>query len=122
MTVVKNYTYTVDGHVNKDGEPKSYTIPSFNRNLECDFDLESIAHQAALRFFLDNEEYQTEDKYPLTFRFTGNGITRDAEMYLQFAPTFQTKEGKIRREESIEVKKTRTRKIKGIPIETTDTK
>ena len=43
-------------------------------------------------------------------------------MYLQFAPTFQTKEGKIRREESIEVKKTITRKIKGIPIETTDTK
>ena len=90
-----------------------FSIPSFNRSLEDDFDLESIAHQAALDFFLKNKEYQTEDKYPLTFRFSGNGITREAEMYLQFSPTFQTKEGKIRREESMATKvvKTRTRRI-----------
>lgn len=114
MTIPKNYIYTVDGVVDNDNELLKFSIPSLSRSLECDFDLEGIAHQAALAFFLQHEEYQTEDKYPLTFRFAGGGLSRDAEMYLQFAPTFQTKEGKLLREESIEVKRKRVvaRKVK----------
>lgn len=114
MTIPKNYIYTVDGVVDNDNELLKFSIPSLSRSLECDFDLEGIAHQAALAFFLQHEEYQTEDKYPLTFRFAGGGLSRDTEMYLQFAPTFQTKEGKLLREESIEVKRKRVvaRKVK----------
>lgn len=114
MTIPKNYSYTVDGVVDADNESITFSVPSFNRSLECDFDLECIAHQAALSFFTNNKEYQTEDKYPLTFRFAGGGLSRDTEMYLQFAPTFQTKEGKLLREESIEVKRKRVvaRKVK----------
>lgn len=114
MNIPKIYSYTVDGIVDEDNDLITFGIPSLNRSLDCDFDLEGIAHQAALSFFLNHEDYQTIDKYPLTFRFAGGGMSRDTEMYLQFAPTFQTKEGKLKREESIEVKKKRVvaRKVK----------
>jgi hypothetical protein len=64
--IPKAYIYSVEGVLDEEGNLRKFSIASLNRLLTCEFDLESIAYSASLFFYLDNEEYQSLEKYPLT--------------------------------------------------------
>lgn len=87
----KFYIYTVDGILNEEGEPKKFSIPTLSRDIEDDFELDSVANSAALFFFVDNKEYQDPEKWPLIFKFVSHTKTiKEVKMSLDFAPSFSS--------------------------------
>lgn len=118
LKIPKAYLYTVDGVLNEEGELRKFSTPSLSRDINDDFELDSVANSAALFFFLDNEDYQAEDKWPLVFRFTSH--TKEAKevtMTLSFAPSFSSS---IKPKEPEVVKKTRTRRKAPVKKEETN--
>lgn len=93
----KMYIYSIEGLFDKSGNLRKFSVPSLSRDLNDEFDLESVAYNAALMFYLDNEEYQDIEKWPLVFKFykTKTDQPIDLEMELSFAPTFLSKQKSI---------------------------
>ena len=114
--IPKAYYYSVDGLVDEEGNLKKFTTASLGRDLEDEFDLESLGGSAALFFYLDNEEYKDPKKWPLTFKFykTLKSSSVDLEMNLSFAPCFMGTPKKIATEkkEVVKEKHKRVRKPK----------
>lgn len=115
MTIPKMYIYTIDGVMNEEGETKRFSVPSLSRDVNDEFDLDCIANSAALTFFLNNEEYQDTEKWPLTFKFVSyDKSIREASVALAFAPSFSTHVKPFISEEVVPVKRVRrTRTPKG---------
>lgn len=88
--IPKAYIYSVEGVVDDEGKLRKFSIASLNRLLTCEFDLEGIAYSASLNFYLDHEEYQSLDKWPLTFKFYASKTAApvELEMNLSYAPCF----------------------------------
>ena len=88
--IPKAYIYSVEGVVDDEGNLRKFSIASLNRLLTCEFDLEGIAYSASLNFYLNNEEYQSLDKWPLTFKFYASKTEApiELEMNLSYAPCF----------------------------------
>lgn len=93
----KMYIYSIEGLFDKSGNLRKFSVPSLSRDLNDEFDLESVSYNAALMFYLDNEEYQDIEKWPLVFKFykTKTDQPIDLEMELSFAPTFLSKQKSI---------------------------
>lgn len=122
----KLYAYTVEGIVDEDGVEKRFSVPSLSRDINDDFDADSIAHSAALSFFLDNEEYRSEDHWPLKFRFQTKDQPVELTVELSFSPCFLTKPKSIvkvieAKETSLDVEETeeppkKTRKPRTVKV------
>lgn len=114
--IPKSYYYSVDGVVDEEGNLKKFSIPSYGRDLDDEFDLEGVGNTTALSFYLENEEYQDISKWPLMFRFykTLKAQSIELEMNLSFSPCFLSTPKKIVIEKKAEVKAKpkRTRKPK----------
>lgn len=93
----KMYIFSIEGIFDKAGNLRKFSVPSLSRDLNDEFDLESVSYNAALMFYLDNEEYQDIEKWPLVFKFykTKTDQPIDLEMELSFAPTFLSKQKSI---------------------------
>ena len=88
--IPKLYYYSVEGVLDVNGDLKKFSIPSYGRDLAEEFDLDGISNTTALSFFLENEEYKDESKWPLTFKFykTLKDSPIEQEMNLTFSPCF----------------------------------
>lgn len=88
--IPKLYYYSVAGVLDVNGDLKKFSIPSYGRDLAEEFDLDGISNTTALSFFLENEEYKDESKWPLTFKFykTLKDSPIELEMNLTFSPCF----------------------------------
>lgn len=104
--IPKAYYYSVDGVVDEEGNLKKFSIASFGRDLEDEFDLEGVGNTTALSFYLNNEDYQDISKWPLMFRFykTLKSASIELEMNLSYSPCFLSTPKKIVTEKKQEVK------------------
>lgn len=121
--IPKVYYYSVDGLVDEEGNLRKFTTPSLGRDLEDEFDLESLGGSTALFFYLDNEEYKDPEKWPLTFKFYKSlkSASVDLEMNLSFSPCFMGTPKKIATEKKQETPKpVKTRKPRKLKEKTTD--
>ena len=114
--IPKAYYYSVDGVLDEEGALKKFSIPSFGRDIDDEFDLEGVGNTTALSFYLDNEDYQDIDKWPLKFFFYKDlkAQSVELEMNLSLSPCFLSTPKKIITEKKAEakVKPKRTRKPK----------
>lgn len=121
--IPKAYYYSVEGVLEENGEDlKRFTIASLSRDLNDEFDIESLGNSAALFFYLDNEDYQDESKWPLTFKFyaTPKASPVELEMNLSHTPCFLSTPKKIVvTKEAATPKPKRQRKVKEVQDETT---
>lgn len=117
--IPKAYYYSVDGVLDEEGNLKKFSIPSYGRDVDDEFDLEGIGNTTALAFYLDNEDYRDIEKWPLLFKFykTLRSASIDLEMNLSYAPCFLSTPKKIIIEKKQEVKEKPKRVRK--PKETT---
>lgn len=128
-TIPKIYYYSVEGVFDSEGNLRKFSIASLSRLLTDEFDLESIAYSASLAFYLEHEEYQAIDKWPLKFKFYENKASTPIEldMELSYSPCFLSKQKSIvkhidlesqkaEQEETpdVEVKKTRKPRTKKV--------
>lgn len=104
--IPKSYYYSVDGVLDEEGNLKKFSIPSYGRDVDDEFDLEGIGNTTALSFYLDNEEYRDIEKWPLLFKFykTLRSSSIDLEMNLSYSPCFLSTPKKIIIEKKQEVK------------------
>ena len=120
--IPKAYYYSVDGVLDDEGNLKKFSIPSYGRDVDDEFDLEGIGNTTALSFYLDNEEYRDLEKWPLLFKFykTLRSVSIDLEMNLSYAPCFLSTPKKIViTKETATPKPKRQRKVKEVQDETT---
>lgn len=123
--IPKAYYYSVEGVLEENGEDlKRFTIASLSRDLNDEFDLEGLGNSAALSFYLDNEDYRDESKWPLTFKFyaTPKASPVELEMNLSHSPCFLSTPKKIivTKEAATPIPKPkRQRKVKEVQDETT---
>lgn len=96
-TIPKIYYYSVEGVFDGEGNLKKFSTPSLSRLLTDEFDLESIAYSASLWFYLEHEEYQSIEKWPLKFKFYESKASTpiELEMELSYAPCFLSKQKSI---------------------------
>lgn len=87
----KAYIYTIEGVLDEEGVEKRFSIASLGRDINEEFDADCLAHSAALSFFIDYEDYRTEDKWPLKFRFLTKDKPVELVVELSFSPCFLTK-------------------------------
>lgn len=122
--IPKAYYYSVDGVLDDEGNLKKFSIPSYGRDVDDEFDLEGIGNTTALSFYLDNEEYRDLEKWPLLFKFykTLRSVSIDLEMNLSYAPCFLSTPKKIvvtKEAATPAPKPKRQRKVKEVQDETT---
>ena len=125
--IPKAYYYSVEDVLQQNGEDlKRFIIASLGRDLNDEFDLEGLGNSAALSFYLENEDYRDESKWPLTFKFytTLKAPPVELEMNLSYSPCFLSTPKKIIITKEAETsapapKPKRRRKVKEIQDETT---
>ena len=90
IKIPKLYYYSVEGVLDSNGDLRKFSTPSYGLDLNEEFDLDCISSSTALTFFLDNEEYKDESKWPLNFKFykTLKDSPIELEMNLTFSPCF----------------------------------
>ena len=119
--IPKAYYYSVDGVLDDEGNLKKFSIPSYGRDVDDEFDLEGIGNTTALSFYLDNEEYRDLEKWPLLFKFykTLRSVSIDLAMNLSYAPCFLSTPKKIIIEKKQEVKE-KPKRVRKPKEKTTD--
>lgn len=97
VPIPKLYYYSVEDVFDSEGDLKKFSIASLSRVLTDEFDLESISYSASLSFYLDHEEYQAIEKWPLKFKFYENKTSTpiELEMELTYSPCFLSKQKSI---------------------------
>lgn len=88
IVLPKFYNYTVEGVLDKNDNPRKFSIASLSRDIYDDFDTDCLAGSAALDFYLKHPKYQDDSLWPLVFKFTGSQNPVEVEMNLYHTPTF----------------------------------
>ena len=120
-TIPKIYYYSVEGVFDSEGNLRKFSIASLSRLLTDEFDLESIAYSASLAFYLEYEEYQAIDKWPLKFKFYENKASTPIEldMELSYSPCFLSKQKSIVKHIDLESQKAEQEETPDVEVKKT---
>ena len=118
-SIPKLYYYTIQSVVDEEGLPIKTSFPSFGRDLEDEFDVDSLIQYILQSFYESNVEYQDVSKWPLTvklYKTLRDKEPKEVQVELSYAPSFRViPKSIVQTKESMEAKKLeskRTRKTK----------
>lgn len=84
----KNFIFFTPSLLDKNGEPKKFSLPSMGRDPLDEFDREGLMNSACLLLYLDYEEFRLESSYPITVKIVVGEGHVESEMSLCLSPHF----------------------------------
>lgn len=85
IKIPKAYVFTVEGI------EKRFSVPSLSRDINDEFDADTIVQSAALSVMLDDEKYRDPNEWPLIFKFNATDRIVEMKVELHYSPSFLVK-------------------------------
>lgn len=114
--IPKLYYFTVQGVEDEEGNSVKFNKPSFGRDIEDEFDLDSIIQYFLISFYEEHKEYQDIKKWPITvkvYRSQRDREPKTVDVELSYSPVFRSIPMSIvQTKNSVETKVLETKKNK----------